>query len=269
MAEYAPIKLLVQETDKEPKVLSFEQKMIKIGRGARKGVDVQLEDPKVARVHAVINVKAKDATIMDMGSKTFIDGKKAGAKGKLKNGCIIQVGETSITFYIGEEALSFDPLQQEESVAEPNVPESQQEAIVEEKEYDEEGYDIEEERPVGASQVDLNASPIDTTNDPQDSWNAPQISNESHFNAVESSNQTTPAPVSFSSTFDSSANDSQLQIDTSGYILHPMHTASMTYGPYGPTPPPLPEQFAPSLPMLLEVFDRLNKEVWYVQDIIW
>ncbi len=293
MPTYAPIKLLIQEPDKEPYVLDFEQKMIKIGRGARKGVSVPLEDPKVARVHAVINVKEKSATIMDMSTKTLVDGKKAGAAGKLNDGSLIQVGDTTITFYIGKSALHKDPLKELQGSensgtgipAEAQYPPTSHD----DEEYSEEGYEIEEEYslegdPTATEEGDPTASQtFQQSPEERAAFEAPSSSLSSQ--QTQTPAQSTSVSMEPLSPQASTSNQAQqtgnfappsnlFQAIASspapnGYIIYPMLACPETYGPFGPPPPPLPEQYAPSLPMLLEVFDRLNKEVWYTQEVIW
>ncbi len=111
MKKIVPIRIVIEEPGEEPREVSYHQQMIKIGRGregkSKKGVDLQLSDPKVERVHAVIHARREsDVFLMAMGGgKTFIDGQQIGAKGKLKSYSEIQIGETKLTVFIGELAL--------------------------------------------------------------------------------------------------------------------------------------------------------------------
>ncbi len=110
MGANIPIRLVIEGPEGELWEEFFEQKMVKIGRGregkSKKGVDLQIKDPKVERVHAVLHVRREDDVfIMPMGGgKTFIDGKKVGAKAKLKNLSQIEMGNTKITVFIGDSA---------------------------------------------------------------------------------------------------------------------------------------------------------------------
>jgi hypothetical protein len=81
---------------------TFERDLIKIGRLA--SAHLKLEDLKVARIHAVIELTngGRDVSIIDMGSAegTFLNGEKT-QKGKLKDGDTVVVGETKLVIRFG------------------------------------------------------------------------------------------------------------------------------------------------------------------------
>ncbi|MBK06158.1 MAG: hypothetical protein CL920_07485 [Deltaproteobacteria bacterium] len=295
------VKLLVEEPEKDPYVLTFEKKMIKIGRGARKGVDVALDDPKVARMHATITAKEKGASIMSMGTPIEVDGKTPKGKGKLANGTIIQIGNTQLTSYVGAEAEYIDPLasmstgddapgtilehppiegslppahglhegapveqgtmeQAPVQGADPTASAFTQPQNVDQmsspfaapgghpttpssEEYEDGGYEIEEEQQLNTSQ------PVEQTAPP------------TNHGFQQSQGMAPPSAPPPTQGFDTS---------TANHNLYPMHgTATIAFGPWGPPPPALPEQFTPSISSLLEVFDRLGKESWYTQENLW
>jgi len=72
----------------------FDRDIIKIGRLA--SAHLKLEDPKVSRIHAVIEVSSdgQELSIIDMGSSegTFVNGERI-SKEKLRDGDEIKVGE--------------------------------------------------------------------------------------------------------------------------------------------------------------------------------
>jgi len=76
---------------------TFDREIIKIGRLA--SAHLKLDDPKVSRIHAVIEVSrgGQDVSIIDMGSAegTFVNGEKV-TKVKLKNGDEIRLGDTRL-----------------------------------------------------------------------------------------------------------------------------------------------------------------------------
>lgn len=242
-----PVKMLVLQLDQPPEEHAFEQGMIKVGRGrpgkARKGVDLQLKDPDVARVHAVIHVnKLDDVCVMPMGTAaTYINSTKVKSKERVKSGTVIEMGTTQITIYIGEDAAqSYLPTEAPlpPPAAEPEAfSVSHGEIAIGSGEFE-----VVEESP--ASVTDMNA-------------------------AIPEAPATTP-PVSV-------ASDQQATPTASGTFagqnmsLYPMHTEPEgTFGPMGPTPAPLPEDTSqPSVALLLDVFDRLGKESWYTEEKFW
>lgn len=76
---------------------TFDREIIKIGRLA--SAHLKLDDPKVSRIHAVIEVSrgGQDVSIIDMGSAegTFVNGEKV-TKVKLKDGDEIRLGDTRL-----------------------------------------------------------------------------------------------------------------------------------------------------------------------------
>ncbi|HOX46366.1 MAG TPA: AgmX/PglI C-terminal domain-containing protein [Myxococcota bacterium] len=85
---------------------SFDREIIKIGRLS--SAHLRLEDEKVSRIHAVVEVSASgEIHIIDMGSSegTFVNGEKVN-KAPLKAGDEIRVGETRLVFAEGEAAAA-------------------------------------------------------------------------------------------------------------------------------------------------------------------
>lgn len=83
---------------------SFDREIIKIGRLS--SAHLRLEDEKVSRIHAVVEVSAGgEVNIIDMGSSegTFVNGERVN-KAPLKPGDEIRLGETRLVFQ--EEAAS-------------------------------------------------------------------------------------------------------------------------------------------------------------------
>lgn len=94
MALRIQIKVFHGETQVAAK--DFEQDIIKIGRLAT--AHLKLDDQKVSRIHAVLEVSGgRDVSIIDMGSAegTFVNGEKVN-KVKLKDGDSVVVGETRL-----------------------------------------------------------------------------------------------------------------------------------------------------------------------------
>src|SRR6478735_8826118 len=79
---------------------SDTQRTIKIGRLT--SAQVKLEDPKVARIHAVIEFAGVDASLIDMGSTqgTVVNGAKI-SKIKLNHGDQVTVGDTTLVMGFG------------------------------------------------------------------------------------------------------------------------------------------------------------------------
>ncbi|MCB9637279.1 MAG: FHA domain-containing protein [Myxococcales bacterium] len=283
-----PIKLVIQEPSTEIREMLFEEsKVIKIGRGARKGIDVPLEDPSVGRVHAVINIrKETDVNVVDMGaSSTLINGKAAGARGKLSNGDELQVGQTIIHIYIGDAALQETATAQVDEVALAG-PSGVEDALV-------------------ALNADMSGLPgfsLDGSQllggDPTGSHDILEVDDDLILDstgddllyASDSPTSASPAfsdsPTTASPTFsdadvqahaypsspaDSSPNSTPAMPDGMpsnpfGQGLYPGHYEfNETYGVLGPAPTPLPERFSgPSMEVLLDVVQRINQEVWAV-----
>ena len=77
---------------------TFDREIIKIGRLS--SAHLRLEDEKVSRIHAVVEVSADgQVNIIDMGSSegTFVNGEKVNKAG-LKPGDEIKLGDTRIVF---------------------------------------------------------------------------------------------------------------------------------------------------------------------------
>lgn len=80
----------------------FERDIIKVGRLA--SAHLRLEDPKVSRIHAVIEVSdAKEAAIIDMGSAegTRVNGEKV-SRVRLKHGDEIGLGDSRLVVVLDE-----------------------------------------------------------------------------------------------------------------------------------------------------------------------
>lgn len=91
------LKLSVVSGDGSPTEHSFSQEIVKIGRLAT--AHLRLEDPKVFRIHAVIEAAddGESYAIIDMGSTegTFVNGERV-SKRRLSDGDEIRVGDTTI-----------------------------------------------------------------------------------------------------------------------------------------------------------------------------
>lgn len=89
------LSLKVRRSGEESRVEVFERDIVKIGRLA--SAHLKLEDPKVSRIHAVIEVSGggDEVIIIDMGSAegTYVNGEKI-TKSKLKIGDEIRLGDT-------------------------------------------------------------------------------------------------------------------------------------------------------------------------------
>lgn len=84
----------------------FERDIIKIGRLA--SAHLRLEDPKVSRIHAVIEVSdAKEAAIIDMGSAegTRVNGEKV-SRVRLKHGDEIGLGDSRLVIVLDDVELA-------------------------------------------------------------------------------------------------------------------------------------------------------------------
>ena len=82
---------------------SEAHRTVKIGRVASAGVC--LEDPKVARIHAVVELSAERAMLVDMGtvSGTRLNGEPV-QRMELSHGHRIEVGETVLLIGVGKPA---------------------------------------------------------------------------------------------------------------------------------------------------------------------
>ena len=79
---------------------SDQIRTIKIGRLGT--AQIKLEDAKVSRIHAIIELGGGEATVVDMGSVqgTLVAGKKV-SRAKLAHGDVITVGETNLHVSLG------------------------------------------------------------------------------------------------------------------------------------------------------------------------
>src|SRR6186713_2395788 len=80
----------------------FERDIIKIGRLA--SAHLRLQDPKVSRIHAVIDIAAgNEVSIIDMGSAegTRVNGEKV-SRVRLKHGDEIGLGDSKLVLVLEE-----------------------------------------------------------------------------------------------------------------------------------------------------------------------
>jgi TonB family protein len=104
---------------------SFEREIIKIGRLS--SAHLRLDDERVSRIHAVVEVSASgEIHVIDMGSAegTFVNGEKVN-KAPLKSGDELRVGETRLVFLEGAEARS----EVSEQATEQALPPVQEEVV--------------------------------------------------------------------------------------------------------------------------------------------
>ena len=81
-------------------------RVVNLSRGGvyrigREGADLLLEDEKVSRKHAEIGLYGPEAYVLrDLASTngTLVNGRRVSEKVKLKNGDLIQIGDTKIRF---------------------------------------------------------------------------------------------------------------------------------------------------------------------------
>ena len=81
-------------------------RVVNLSRGGvyrigREGADLMLEDEKVSRKHAEIGLYGPEAYVLrDLASTngTLVNGRRVSEKVKLKNGDLIQIGDTKIRF---------------------------------------------------------------------------------------------------------------------------------------------------------------------------
>ena len=84
----------------------FERDIIKIGRLA--SAHLRLEDPKVSRIHAVIEIsEAREVSIIDMGSAegTRVNGEKV-SRARLKHGDEIGLGDSRLVVVLDDAELA-------------------------------------------------------------------------------------------------------------------------------------------------------------------
>ena len=226
MSEAIPIRLDIQEPDKDIYSASFEKDVIKIGRGSRKGIDVSMEDKKVSRMHAVINVGKKgDVFIMNMGSGTKVDGKDVMARTKLTSGVELALGKSTITVWIGDDIPA--PVVADGSATDDNL-----DAIsISGDEFD---YEIESEHSLSEDGLDS------LTHDGLPNANVP------------------PEHVPILVGFQPGENYNVFPMHAEG------HHSYGFYGP-PPSPLP-EQATGPSMDLLMDVVNRLAKESWMEHD---
>jgi hypothetical protein len=174
----------------------------------------------------------------------------AGARGKLRNGSVLELGNTKITIYIGEEATKEHNSTTQGAISGIQLDGSSDMIAISSGEYDvleDRALNFEEEKtpPQGAEPMSVTPTWAEAFSESAASTDASDITPE-HTGTAFSGN-------------------------IQEYVFYPMHSESeSTFGPLGPPPPPLPERYPPaSKAMLLEVFDRLGKEIWFVQEQMW
>ena len=85
------------------RVVTLDGQVVKIGRVA--SAHLRLDDPSVARMHAVIEARtAAEAFIFDLGSPsgTFVNGQRI-SKRSIRSGDVIKIGEIEMEILILEE----------------------------------------------------------------------------------------------------------------------------------------------------------------------
>ncbi len=290
MSNNVPIRLVIQEPNTPVHEMFFEDSaVLKIGRGARKGIDVPLEDPSIGRVHAAINIrKESDVNVVDMGSaSTSINGKSAGARGKLSNGDLLQVGQTRITVYIGADALK--------STAEraTSSPSNATSAIAQAAEMDDALVALDAELS-GLPDFSLDGTQLpghatgqhdvieigddailESTNEHAHLMSDAPTTASLAYSPSTASPMYSAAPTSANPAYnppsspehqDATSTPNNAPSNPFGQGLFPGHyEPHETYGVLGPAPLPLPERFpGPSIEMLLDVAQRINQEIWAV-----
>ncbi len=105
------ISLKVRRSGEADRVEIFERDNIKIGRLAT--AHLKLDDPKVSRIHAIIEVSAagERIDILDMGSAegTFVNGDKV-TKARLNYGDEIRMGDTYVDLVPNEVVAQPEPV---------------------------------------------------------------------------------------------------------------------------------------------------------------
>src|SRR3954447_14533534 len=86
------IQLIVVQGKPEGKAIPLNGPRFMIGRG--EGCNLRPNSDQVSREHTEITVKDEAVTVRDLGSRngTFLNGKRLGGPGALKNGDLLQVG---------------------------------------------------------------------------------------------------------------------------------------------------------------------------------
>jgi pSer/pThr/pTyr-binding forkhead associated (FHA) protein len=86
---------LVQEPGVEPRRVTTEEPIVKIGRGAR--LQLELTNPAVSRMHAVVEITDRGAQLIDLGSEppTAVNGARVNQH-VLAAGDRIQIGDSVI-----------------------------------------------------------------------------------------------------------------------------------------------------------------------------
>lgn len=97
---------------------SDQNRTIKIGRLS--SAQVKLEDPKVSRIHAVLELAGADVALHDMGTTegTSVNGAKV-VNAKLKSGDQVTVGDTTLVITTGATAVAAPPPAQAMPTAQP------------------------------------------------------------------------------------------------------------------------------------------------------
>lgn len=274
MSDTVQIKFVVQQLDHPVEEHVFEQDMITVGKGRpgkeKKGVDLQLKDPDVARVHCAIHVRsADDIFVMPMGTAaTYVGGTKVKLKEKLTSGSLIEMGTSQITVYVGADAVHAH-------LTPAAVPANTAWGVAAGSTQDDLVVSSREEVAIQSGEYEVMPSYGGMQQDVSHPQHDPQHNYAGISSHVSGSSVHTSAPSVASATVHAQNSPNRQQIgeaavQNQGYALYPMHAEPEgVFGPMGPPPSPLPSQFPPhSLPMLLDVADRLGKEIWFVEDKI-
>lgn len=117
----APVLLIYQTPDAPKRWSRFEEATIKLGRLPT--VHLSLEDKGVNRIHAVIENRGPNkCQLIDMGSSkgSFVNGQRV-QRGMLQSGDQIRLGDTTLTFVQGKEAIQEALFALQEPTAAPCV----------------------------------------------------------------------------------------------------------------------------------------------------
>jgi hypothetical protein len=98
-----PIGIRIHRGNELVETQLFERDIIKIGRLGP--AHLRLEDPKISRLHAVIEVsESKEASIIDMGSAegTYVNGEKISPRARLKHGDEITLGDSRLVIVLDD-----------------------------------------------------------------------------------------------------------------------------------------------------------------------
>ncbi len=74
--------------------------------GSLASAQVRLDDPRAARVHAIVQLTRTGATLRDVGSRhgTFVNGEPVRAPVRLEDGDVIRIGDTHLTVWLQQQS---------------------------------------------------------------------------------------------------------------------------------------------------------------------